>query len=78
VLCGVGNNAGDGYVIRAARAAREASPLSWRALGESRTTRGRRGSGLSRFVADGGAAGAFDASASRRLDLVVDACSGAA
>src|SRR5262245_52236529 len=62
VLCGSGNNAGDGYVF--ARRARAAGlPVSVSALGEPGRLTGDASQAWRDFAADGGSAGAFDADA---------------
>ncbi len=75
VLCGVGNNAGDGYVF-ARRARAGGVALSVAALGEPARLAGDAAQAYRDFVADGGVAGAFDASAVNGVDLVVDALLG--
>src|SRR5262245_5860015 len=75
VLCGAGNNAGDGYVL--ARRARAAGiTLSVAALGDPGRLSGDAAEAWRDFAADGGSAGTFDASAVDGADLVVDALLG--
>jgi ADP-dependent NAD(P)H-hydrate dehydratase / NAD(P)H-hydrate epimerase len=75
VLCGGGNNAGDGYVFaRRARAAGLAVSVS--ALGDPGCLSGDASLAWRDFAADGGSAGAFDADAVDGADLIVDALLG--
>jgi len=75
ILCGAGNNAGDGYVL--ARLAR-ASGLDVRlaALVDPSRLGGDASQAFSDFTAEGGRHGAFDAAALAGSDLVVDALLG--
>ena len=75
VLCGAGNNAGDGYVL--ARRARAAGlDVRVAALTEPRRLRGDAAQAHADFAADGGQAGADDAITLDGAELVVDALLG--
>ena len=75
VLCGAGNNAGDGYVL--ARLARTAGlELRVAALTEPESLRGDAARAFADFRADGGRALAFDVDELDGVELVVDALLG--
>ncbi len=75
VLCGAGNNAGDGYVF--ARRARAAGlDLRVMALTEPRRLGAAAAQAHADFAADGGTAGAFDPAAFDGVELIVDALLG--
>jgi len=75
ILCGAGNNAGDGYVL--ARLA-QAGGLEVRvaALGDPARLSGDARQAYADFTAEGGRHGAFDAPALAESELVVDALLG--
>jgi NAD(P)H-hydrate epimerase len=75
VLCGGGNNAGDGYVLaRLARAAGLETSVS--ALADPGQLAGDAALAFRDFAAAGGSVGAFDADAVVGADVVVDALLG--
>ena len=75
VLCGAGNNAGDGYVI--ARLARQAGvEVTVAALGDPIRLSGAAGRAYGEFIQTGGVAVPFDAGLLNAADLVVDALLG--
>ncbi|MGH8131484.1 MAG: NAD(P)H-hydrate dehydratase [Steroidobacteraceae bacterium] len=75
ILCGAGNNAGDGYVL--ARLARAAGiDVRLAALVDPRRLGGDAAQAFADFAAEGGRHGDFDAAALAGSDLVVDALLG--
>jgi NAD(P)H-hydrate epimerase len=75
VLCGAGNNAGDGYVL--ARRARAAGlDVRAAALGEPARLGGDAARAFAHYAADGGGTVPFDARALDGAELVVDALLG--
>ncbi len=75
VLCGAGNNAGDGYVI--ARLARQAAlEVTVSGLGDPIRLSGDAGRAYGEFLQTGGAAVPFDAGLLGDADLIVDAMLG--
>ena len=75
LVCGAGNNAGDGYVLaRHARASGLA--ISVHSLGDPGRLSGDAARAFRDFAAEGGAAGTFDATHVGGADLVIDALLG--
>jgi NAD(P)H-hydrate epimerase len=75
ILCGTGNNAGDGYVF-ARRARAEDRGIEVLALTDPGALRGDAARAYADFAAEGGVTAAFDGAALDRADLVVDALLG--
>lgn len=75
ILCGAGNNAGDGYVL-AARAQRAGMQVSVMALTEPSRLKGAAAQAFAEFAAGQGRHAAFDAAAAVASPLVVDALLG--
>jgi len=75
IVCGAGNNAGDGYVL--ARLARSSGyTVQVMALGEPAGLKGDAATALSDFLAGGGSVCDWDAESIAQADLVVDAILG--
>ena len=75
ILCGAGNNAGDGYVL-AARARSAGMQVSVMALTDPSRLQGAAAQAFAEFASGGGSHGAFDAAAAVSSPLVVDALLG--
>jgi NAD(P)H-hydrate epimerase len=75
ILCGAGNNAGDGYVL-AARARSAGMQVSVMALTDPSRLQGAAAQAFAEFTAGGGRYGPFDASTAVVSPLVVDALLG--
>jgi NAD(P)H-hydrate epimerase len=75
ILCGAGNNAGDGYLL-AARTQRAGMQVSVMALAEPSRLRGAAAQAFAEFAAGQGRHGAFDAAAAVASPLIVDALLG--
>jgi NAD(P)H-hydrate epimerase len=75
VLCGAGNNGGDGYVLAAC--ARDANlPVAVMTLVEPSRLQGAAAQAFADFIASGGTHAAFDAPAAAAAPLIVDALLG--
>ncbi len=75
ILCGAGNNAGDGYVL-AARARKEGLRVTVMAFTDPARLKGAAAQAFADFIAGGGSPAAFDAAAAAASPLVVDALLG--
>ena len=75
VICGSGNNGGDGYVLARLAAARGLG-VSVLALSPPESLQGAAATAWQDFMAEGGAAAAFDGALDSEADLLVDALLG--
>ncbi|MFQ5633938.1 MAG: NAD(P)H-hydrate dehydratase [Gammaproteobacteria bacterium] len=75
VICGAGNNGGDGYVL-ARLAAQQGIAVSVIALTPTDKLRGDAATAYADFVADGGIVGSWEGAPDPHADLIVDALLG--
>ncbi len=75
LICGAGNNGGDGYVL-ARLAAQQGVAISVIALTPPDKLKGDAATAYGDFVADGGVVGVWDGAPDPHVDLIVDALLG--